>query len=398
MGLSGAGVTMSMLGATAITAATGDGAHGALWTGAFLVVLFVTKAAVVRLVPSWSDHLGPERLFLLTNLVLILLWGGAGVLVVVGAPATTVVLALAPIAGVANAVFTVESPLLSKEILAGHSMAAANARVFVVQGIACAIAAVIGGVLINVAGAGWAFLARALLSVPLALVVARLPRPAGAVVAHPGVSNASGTAPEETDAGPSIMSDPAVRRVVLLAAVLTAAAAPVMAMIVPIAQSLRQTPLVIGASIMLAAMSAGALLAPGFVRLLEDRQLRGRDPLSAALVVTGMTLAMFGIVSAVLTGRTELLAWVIIGLIFGGAESASHSTVLGQILRVSDRFDRRRTFATLKFAMNLAAPFGFVVWAVLLDRTNGETAVLVAAVVLILVVLTFGRHRPTEEV
>ncbi|NCY17341.1 MAG: hypothetical protein EBX39_11345, partial [Actinobacteria bacterium] len=85
-------------------------------------------------------------------------------------------------------------------------------------------------------------------------------------------------------------------------------------------------------------------------------------------------------------------------LIFGGAESASHSTVLGQILRVSDRFDRRRTFATLKFAMNLAAPFGFVIWAVLLDRTNGETAVLVAAVVLILVVLTFGRHRPTEEV
>lgn len=60
--------------------------------------------------------------------------------------------------------------------------------------------------------------------------------------------------------------------------------------------------------------------------------------------------------------------------------------------------DRRRTFATLKFAMNLAAPFGFVIWAVLLDRTNGETAVLVAAVVLILVVLTFGRHRPTEEV
>jgi hypothetical protein len=394
MGLSAAGVTVSMLGATAITASTGGGDHGALWTGAFLIILFVAKAAAVRVVPSWSDRLGPERLFVLTNFGLMILWGGAGILVVLGAPATVIVLAIAPLAGVANGVFAIETPLLSKAFLSGHSMAAANARVSVVRGVTCALAALGAGLLINFAGAGWALMARALLSIPLVLVIRQAPRSPGRSVSHGATPAAAESGADGDSEGPGIMADPAVRRVILLAVTLTIATAPVIAMIVPIAQSLRQTPLVIGASIMLAAMSAGGLLAPLFVHLFEGRRSRGQDPLSAALIATGLSLVAFGVVSIFLTDRSELVAWAAIGLIFGGAESASHSTVLGQIVRVSGRFDVRHAIATMKFATNLAAPIGFVIWAVLLDTTNGATAILVSATAMILMALTFGRSRP----
>ena len=154
MGLSAAGVTVAMLGATSITAATGGGSHGALWTGAFLIVLFVAKAAAVRMVPTWSDRFGPEQLFVFTNIVSIILWVGAGVLVMVDVPGTFVVLAIAPLAGVVNAVFAVETPMLSKAFLSSHSMAGANARVSVARGVACAVGAIGAGLLINFAGAG----------------------------------------------------------------------------------------------------------------------------------------------------------------------------------------------------------------------------------------------------
>ena len=390
MGLSAAGVTISMLGATAITASTNGGAHGALWTGAFLILMFVSKAAAVRFVPTWSDRLGPGRMFLLTNVVSVSLWGGAGALILLGAPGTVVILAIAPIAGIVNAVFAVETPLLAKAYLSRHSMAAANARVAVARGVACAIGALVAGALIHASGPGWALLARAVLSVPLAIVILR--RAAGERTPAPVA--ATGDPLEEPD-GPSILEDPAVRRVILLAILLTAATAPVLVMIVPIAQSLRQTPLIVGASIMTSAMAAGELLAPFFVHRLERRAERGRDPIRDALLWTAASLVAFGVASTLLSHRPELAAWIVVGLAFGGLESASHSTVLGALVAASGSFDTRRALAVMKFATNLAAPAGIVVWAILIDQANAQTAILVAAAVLIVGTLVIG--RPTEH-
>jgi len=389
MGLSAAGVTMSMLGATAITAATNGGTHGALWTGAFLIVLFVVKAAAVRFVPSWSDRLGPERMFLVTNVVSVALWAGAGLAVVLGTPGTVVILLIAPIAGIVNAVFAVETPLLAKAFLSGHSMAAANARVSVARGVACAVGALAAGAVINAFGPGWALIARAALSVPLAIVILRMSTAAASRAPEPVAAGD----PLERPEGPSILEDPAVRRIILLAIALTAATAPVVAMIVPIAQSLRQTPLIIGASIMTAAMAAGELLSPFFVHRLERRAEHGRDPITGALLATAGSLVAFGVVSTLLSHRPELAAWVVVGLAFGGLESASHSTVLGALVAASGSYDTRRALAIMKFATNLAAPVGFVVWALLLDGTNGQTAILVAAAMLIVVTLAVGRPK-----
>ena len=388
MGLSAAGVTMSMLGATAIASATGGGKHGALWTGAFLITLFVAKAAAVRFVPAWSDRLGAERAFLITNAAAIALWAGAGAAVLLGAPGIVVILAIAPLAGVANAVFSIETPLLSKRFLAGHSMAGANARAGVARGIACAVGALAAGAVINAFGPGWTLVARGVLAVPFALVIGRLaPESPRAETAVP-IDD-----PLERPESPRVLEDPEVRRIVALAMVLTVTTAPVVAMIVPIAQSLRQTPLVVGASIMLAAIATGELLAPFFVGRLERRHARGHDPLAGAFAATAVVLAAFGIASAVLSDRPELIAWILIGLAFGGLEAASHSAVLGELVAAAGSFDTRRVLATMKFGTNLAAPAGFLIWAVIIDVTDAQTAILIAAAVLMIAVVAIGRRQ-----
>ena len=398
MGLSGAGVTVSLLAATAITTATGGGVHGALWTGAFLSLVFITKAATVRAVPAWSGRIGPERLFLLTTFLLIASWGGAGILVVLGAPATAVVLAVAPVDGLANGVFAVETPLLSKAFFSGHSLAAANARVSVVWGVACAVGAIGAGLLINGAGAGWTLLARAALSIPLLLVISRLPRSGDRSISHEEVHSVVEADADERRDGRRIKAGPAVRRVVLLAFILTAATSPVIVMIVPIEESLGHTSNVMGASIVLAAMSVGGLLAPAFVHVFERRLSSGRDPVLASLFVTGLLLAAFGVVAIFLTARIELLALAAVGLIFGGAEFGSQSTVLGQVVRVSGPLGARNAIASMKFSTSLAAPVGFVVWDLLLETTSGVTAMLVAAALMIVVAFSFSRLRTVQVV
>lgn len=393
MGFSGAGVTVSILAATAITSATGGGIHGALWTGAFLIIMFVMKAIAVRAEPGWSARIGPERLFLLTTCLLVVAWGGAGLLVVLGGPATALMIAVAPVDGIANGVFAVESPLLSKDFLPGHSLAAANARVFVVWGIACAVGAIAAGLMISGPGAGWTLVARATLSIPLLLVIRRLPRSISRSPSHGEDSGAASDTADELRKGPGILADPAVRRVVILAVTLTALTTPVIASIVPIAQSLGHTSGVMGASIVLAAMSVGGVLAPTFVHQFERGLTRGWDPVLPAVVVIGLALASFGIVSTFLTGRTELLVWAAIGLVFGGAEFASQSTVLGQVVRVSGSAEARHAISTMKFSTNLAAPVGFVLWDILLDTTGGVTAMFVSAVLIIIVAFSYGRSR-----
>jgi hypothetical protein len=305
-------------------------------------------------------------------------------------------IAVAPVDGIANGVFAVESPLLSKDFLPGHSLAAANARVFVVWGIACAVGAIAAGLMISGPGAGWTLVARATLSIPLLLVIRRLPRTTSRSTSPGEVAGAASDAADEGGKGPGILADPAVRRVVILAVTLTALTAPVIASIVPIAQSLGHTSGVIGASIVLAAMSVGGVLAPTFVHQFERGLTRGWDPVLPAVVVIGLALAAFGIVSTFLTGRTELLVWAAIGLVFGGAEFASQSTVLGQVVRVSGSFEARHAISSMKFATNLAAPVGFVLWDILLDTTGGVTAMFVSAVLMIIVAFSYRRSRTLQ--
>lgn len=398
MALSGAGVTISLLAATALETETNGGAHGALWAGAFLIIVFVTKAGAIRAMPRWSVRVAPERLFLLSTFLLIAAWAGAGILIVLGAPATALVLAIAPVDGIANGVFAVETPLLSSEFFSEQSLATAHARVSVVWGIACALGAIAAGLLIDGAGAGWALVARAALSIPMLFVIMRLVRSRKRSIPDVDVHDARvATANQSRDAR-RVMADPAVRRVILLAVILTAVTAPVIVMIVPIGESLLHTSNVLGASIVLSAMSVGGLLAPTFVRLFDRRVSTGRDPILAAFVASGLLLAAFGVASIFLTSRIQLFALAAVGLVFGGAEFGSQSTVLGQVVRVSGSAGARQAIATMKFSTSLAAPVGILVWEVVLDTTSGVTAMFISAAVVIVVAFSFSRLRTIQVV
>lgn len=398
MALSGAGVTISLLAATALEAETNGGTHGALWAGAFLFIVFGTKAGAIRAMPTWSLRIAPERLFLFTTFLLIVAWGGAGILVVLGAPATAVVLAVAPVDGIANGVFAVETPLLSSEFFSRQSFASAHARVSFVWGIACAFGAIGAGLLIDGAGAGWALVARAALSIPMLLVVVGLVRFRKRAIPHVDMHDARVASSNQNRDAPRIMADPAVRRVVLLAVILTVVTAPVIVMIVPIGESLLHTSNVLGASIVLSAMSAGSLLAPAFVRLFDRRMSTGRDPILAAFLASGLLLAAFGVASIFLTSRIQLVALAAIGLAFGGAEFGSQSTVLGQVVRVSGPSGARQAIATMKFSTSLAAPLGILAWEILLDTTSGVTAMFVSAAAVVLVAFSSSRLRSIQVV
>lgn len=398
MALSGAGVTISLLAATALETETNGGAHGALWAGAFLIIVFVTKAGAIRAMPTWSVRIAPERLFLLTTFLLIVAWGGAGILIVLGAPATALVLAVAPVDGIANGVFAVETPLLSSEFFSEQSLATAHARVSVVWGIACALGAIGAGLLIDGAGAGWALVARAALSIPMLLVIVRLARSRKKSIPHVDMHDARAASANQSRDARRIMADPAVRRVVLLAVILTVFTAPVIVMIVPIGESLLHTSNVLGASIVLSAMSVGGLLAPAFVRLFDHRVSTGRDPILAAFVASGLLLAAFGVASIFFTSRIQLFALAAVGLVFGGAEFGSQSTVLGQVVRVSGSSGARQAIATMKFSTSLAAPLGILAWEILLDTTSGVTAMFVSAAAVILVAFAFSRLRSIQVV
>lgn len=56
-------------------------------------------------------------------------------------------------------------------------------------------------------------------------------------------------------------------------------------------------------------------------------------------------------------------------------------------------FDSRSAIAILKFSTNLAAPFGFVIWAVLLDTTSAATTIFIAALLMIITAFMLGRSK-----
>ena len=87
-----------------------------------------------------------------------------------------------------------------------------------------------------------------------------------------------------------------------------------------------------------------------------------------------------------------------LGLVFGGAEFGSQSTVLGQVVRVSGSSGARQAIAKMKFSTSLAAPVGILVWEIVLDTTSGVTAMFISATVAILVAFWISRLRSIQVV
>ena len=152
--------------------------------------------------------------------------------------------------------------------------------------------------------------------------------------------------------------------------------APLTSLVVPVAQDLRQQPLVAGAGLLMAAFAAGQFLSPRLVRLLS----RGRDDLHGAIAAdlgAGVVLVLLGAVSLVVSRRAELLAWLVVGVAFGGFRYSSAALFVGSAAESGQPEDATTNLAAAMLACGLVAPVGTLLWSAVIGSVSAEAALFV---------------------
>ena len=299
-GCSVMGTALGLLGATGATAAAGAKDHGAVYTGVYTALVLLTSALAVPYAPRVCRRLSTRTAFVTVQALAAATWVVAGSLLLLGAPTMPVLLVAAPVFGVTGGVTVVLRPVLAKSYLSSGGTADAFARVSVVSGAAWMVGALGGGLLLSNVALGWGLVLNGLLSAVLVLTVRAV---------------APGTPPAEPrradhpwrDMRAALGASRTLRWTTALGCTVTLFVAPMTSLVVPIAQDLRQRPLVAGAGLLMTAFAAGEFLSPRLVRLLAHR----RDDLTAATVSTtgaGVALLLLGTVSLMLSRKSELVA------------------------------------------------------------------------------------------
>jgi len=392
-GLSVAGTAVGLLGATgATTAAAGEGRSGALLTGLYMSVVLLTSAVSVPYAPRVARRLGPRRAFVWLQALAAGAWVAAGVALLLDAPTMPVLLCAAPVFGITGGLSTVLRPILTTSYLgASGGTATAFARLSVASGVGWAIGSLGGGVLLSSIALGWGLVINGLSIVPLVATVR-----SSAPAAEPSTPRASDR-PWRT-AWSALAGSSTLRWTAALGASSLVFLAPITSLVVPIAQDLRQNPLVAGAGLLMAAFSIGEFLSPIAVRRLGP----GREDLRAGAVagaIAGAALLVIGLVSAVLVDRLELLVWLVIGVGFGAFRYALKAFFTGAAAEAGAPEDASVNLAAAMLASGLAAPIGTAMWSGVISRVSADAAVLIGglgALVVGVVVAGATRRTPTS--
>ena len=154
---------------------------------------------------------------------------------------------------------------------------------------------------------------------------------------------------------------------------------PLTSLVVPIAQDLRQSPLVAGAGFLMTAFAVGEFLSPRVVRVLSGRH----DDLSAgalAGVGAGVSLVILGVTSLVLSDRVELAAWLVIGVAFGALRCAARAFFVGSAAEAGPPEDASHNLAAAMLVSGLAGPFGTMAWSAVIGGVSADAAVLAAGI------------------
>ena len=366
-----AGIAMSLVDATATTTNAGSGSNGGVYTSVYLATLFVTTALAVPNTPTIAARFGTLRTMIAATLASVVLWFVIGFLVVANFDPMQVLVIGAVGVGALSGVFTALIPLFAKAYIPGTTMAAANARLSVPRGVAWALGAAAGGLILHRVDPGWGLIARAGLGVPLPLLLVL--RPPQVEPAAPNV-----TGGPWADMLTRLKHNVELRKAVLLGCGISLLAAPLVTMIVPITDALEHKPLIPGASALMVTMSIGQMLAPVVVAALE----RSRSHLRAAALAglgTSVVIAAYGIAALAFNGMEELVLWSLIGLIFGALTFGGGSSNLGAATDAADEKEAGAMVATYVFATSLAAPLGVLLWGYLMSRFSVEAAVLTGA-------------------
>lgn len=368
-GLSVAGVAIGFLGATGATTAAGGAENGATYTGAYMALIMITSAVAVPYAARGSARFGERRTFAALRALMAITWIAAGVGLLMGLPTMAVLLAAAPIFGATGGIAVVLLPLVSRAYLASaDGTSTAVARVSVVSGVAWAAGSALGGALLTVVPLGWGLVLDGLMSLPLVALV-RFRRPPVEPVT-----------PRQTprpwhEVRERLTRNARVRQAALVGVACLFFLAPVSSLVVPIAQQLHEGAIT-GAAVLMVAFALGEFASPQVV----ERMFRRRSDLpgsSLALAMAGLILVALAAVSLVFAGRGELVAWLVVGVLFGAFRYASKAMFMGAAAEAGTEEDAPRNVSAALVVGGFAAPFGIVMWSGLVDIVSAEAALLV---------------------
>ncbi len=384
LSLSAAGTAVGLLAATSVT--TGAGADGGAGRTALFITFMMGPTVLAPLVPRLGQRLGSRRTFAVASAVTAALWLAAGVVLLSGTAPLWTILATGALVGFPLTVTQVYKPLISSAFLTGKGLAVAHSYQGLIGGVAFMVGALGGGVLVDRSGPGWAMVVNGVLSVPIAVVCwfgrpAREPRPARV--------DQSGLA----DIRRLLADRPALRRALALAAGAVACLGPMSSMAVPVTSALRPVGGAVAqggataAGLFMAAMAAGRIGSPRLVDSVGDRL----GTMAAALAVdaaAGLVLVLFAVVSWILTGSPELVAWVVVGAVFGLTRFAGRSLCVGAIGEAVDDHDRSLAMAALTTVAAVATPLGAIAWGLAIDGVSAVGALIGAGTAMVLIAAT----------
>ncbi len=384
-----AGTVWSQLGATSATTLSGGQSRGALYTGFVLAVLALSAGVAIPLTPSIAGKFGTRMTFVVTELLAATVWAVVGVFLLVGDDPLIPLLIGMLFAGAFGGVAAVLTPGVTHAYLGGTSLARAYSVRAVASGFGAVVGALTAATVISATQPGWGLIGNAVLSVPLGLLVLCRPPADG----FPAVKqDGRGWRAPWLD----LARSRPLRRIAGLSAAVAICVAPMISMIVPIAQSLRQSPLIPGAGIVLAGVALGRLATPTIVTRLRS----GRDDLAASLLAitaTGSFMLALALSSMMLTGRVELVVWAVIAMGIGATRFASRSLTLGAANSCLGAARGLQGIAAAVMVAALAAPIGTLTWGVALSFMPPWAVVAISAGALLTVALVLRASRPSPS-
>jgi MFS family permease len=352
------GTGFGLLGATAATTAAGGADRSGFTSGLFMAMVFLGTAVAIPYSPSIAARLGGRRAFTAAQLANALLFLVAGLLLLADAPTLATLLVAAPLMGMCSGVSSVLRTLVSKSYQSSDNTARSYARLSVALGIAGGIGGLCGGLLLSHVAFGWGLVINALLTIPLLVVLTRV---------TPGIEPPTPprTARPWRSAARRLASNRRLRWSAALGSSSVLLLAPVIALVVPVAESLRQVPAVGAAGVLMASFAAGEIFAPWSVAFAQRRtdDLTGGEIAGA---IAGALLIIFGIASAFLSQRPELVAWILLGVPFGIFRFAARALYVGTTADAGD--DPAGNLASANTVVFLAAPVGTFLFGLSLDH------------------------------
>ena len=385
-GLGVAGTMAGLLGATSAStyAATGS---GGLTTGIFLSLMLAASAVASLNVERMTFRWGRIRVFFATQIGVCFSWSVVGVIEIFTDSSLVVLYLAAPIFGFLSGVSGILTPFVTRSYLDSASLSTSLARRGVVSGVAAILGASLGGLLIHRTDPGVGILANGLLTIPLAVFLARC-RPRAMQ------ERAQRMHTSARDLWNAVRTNPQLLRLTTLTIVTVILVVPLFNLLVPILNNVDHDPLPSGAGFMLAGTAAGRILVPGIMKRLLRRTTEFSGVLWA-LVAASAFMAAFAVSTVFLEPAIDLVIWTLLGIGLGASRFTYRPLLISAGARSDRGGDEMVGVAALVVTASLMSPIGTLLWGVSLDFLGASLTIAVAAIATLGAVAVFAAKART---